>query len=174
VTEVRAEVAGDAAAIRRVLLACFPTSGEADLVGLLRSAGRLSVSLVALTEGAVGYVGFSPVTVASGAIGAGVAPLAVLPEFREHGTAAALVERGLAECRSAGLGWAVVLGDPHYYARFGFEPCADHGLNDEYGGGDAFQVLELLPDALPEGGGRVTYAPEFAEALQARRTTGRS
>ena len=36
------------------------------------------------------------------------------------------------------------------------------GLSDEYGGGDAFQVLELVPGTLPVGAGLVRYAPEFA------------
>ena len=68
----------------------------------------------------------------------------------------------LAECRLAGFGWAVVLGEPAYYARFGFSPASAVGLGDEYGGGPAFQVIELIPGQLPSGAGIVSYAPEFA------------
>ena len=68
----------------------------------------------------------------------------------------------MAACRAAGFGWAVVMGEPAYYARFGFRPASGFGLCDEYGGGSAFQVIELLPGALPSGAGLVRYAPEFA------------
>ncbi len=68
---------------------------------------------------------------------------------------------GLAACRSAGFAWAVVLGSPAYYARFGFRPAAAAGLADEYAGGPAFQCMELTPGGLPIGPGLVRYAPEF-------------
>lgn len=160
---IRAERTNDEEAIRRALEAAFPTPAEARLVALLRAAGRLSASLVAEVDGrVVGHVAFSPVSTDSGATGAGLAPLAVLEEHRGRGVAARLVEAGLAACRSAGFGWAVVLGEPSYYARFGFRPAGAFGLADEYGGGDAFGVLELIPGALPRGAGVVHYAPEFA------------
>jgi putative acetyltransferase len=66
-------------------------------------------------------------------------------------------------CEEAGCGFVVVLGDPAYYRRFGFRPARSFGLSDEYGGGDAFQALELREGAIPPGGGVVRYAPEFPE-----------
>ena len=61
-----------------------------------------------------------------------------------------------------GFGWVVVLGEPEYYSRFGFRPASAFGLSDEYGGGPAFQAVELVAGALPVGAGLVRYAPEFA------------
>jgi putative acetyltransferase len=160
---IRPEQPGDGDAIYAVHAASFPGVDEARLVNLLRDARRLSVSLVAEVDGkVVGHVGFSPVTVASGAIGAGLAPLAVMEPYRRRGVAAELVRAGLAACPEAGFGWAVVLGEPEYYGRFGFRAGADFGLSDEYSGGAAFQAMELLPGALPAGAGLVRYAPEFA------------
>jgi putative acetyltransferase len=160
---VHPERPGDAAAIHAVHAGSFPTDLEASLVDLLRAAGRLPVSLVAEVSGAVvGHVAFSPVTAASGAVGAGLAPLAVSGPYRRQGIAAELVRRGLEACRAAGFGWAVVLGAPAYYSRFGFRPASEFGLSDEYGGGPAFQVVDLVPGALPAGAGLVQYAPEFA------------
>lgn len=104
---------------------------------------------------------------AAGAAGAG-APGAGLARPRSWrptvsgGVGAALVRAGLDSCATAGFGWIVVLGDPAYYARFGFRPAAEAGLRDEYGGGPAFQVLELRAGALPAGAGLARYAPEFA------------
>ncbi len=160
---IRPERPDDVEAIQAVVEQAFPTPQEARLVDLLREAGRLSASLVAEVDGrVVGHVAFSPVSTGSGAVGAGLAPLAVLETHRRRGLAARLVEAGLAACRSAGFGWVVVLGEPAYYARFGFRSAREAGLTDEYGGGDAFQVLELAPGALPKGAGLVRYAPEFA------------
>lgn len=160
---VRPERPGDVAAIHAVHAASFPTDAEARLVSLLRAAGRLSVSLVAEVDGVVvGHVAFSPTSAANGAAGIGLAPIAVLPASRKKGIAARLIESGLAACRSAGFGWAVVLGDPAYYSRFGFRPASSFGLSDEYGGGAAFQALELVAGKLPSGAGLVRYAPEFA------------
>ena len=56
----------------------------------------------------------------------------------------------------------VVLGEPEFYSRFGFKPASTWGLRDEYGGGDAFQALEVRSNAIPSHGGLVRYAPEFA------------
>jgi len=160
---VRPEQTGDVDAIRAIHAASFPTASEARLVDLLRDAGHLSISLVAEVDGEViGHVAFSPVSVASGAVGAGLAPIAMRAAHRRRGIAARLIEAGLDACRSAGFEWAVVLGEPGYYSRFGFRPAQEAGLSDEYGGGPAFQAMELAPGGLPTGAGLVRYASEFA------------
>ena len=143
--------------------ASFPTPVEARLVDLLRAAGRLRVSLVAeIGNVIVGHIAFSPVAAASTAAGAGLAPIAVIEAHRRRGVAAELVRKGLDACRHAGVGWVVVLGDPAYYARFGFRAASEFGLRDDYGGGDAFQGVELIRGALPVGAGLVRYSEEFA------------
>ena len=161
---VRAEEPRDIPAIFAVHCASFATDAEARLVDSLRAAGRLSVSLVAdANDAIVGHVAFSPVSTASGAVGIGLGPLAVLESHRRKGVGARLVDSGLAQFRSAGFGWAVVLGDPAYYARFGFRPASLFGLSDEFNGGPAFQALELMAGQLPLGSGLVRYSAEFAE-----------
>lgn len=163
---IRAETPGDLPQIREVLTASFPSSAEARLVDALRDAGRLRISLVAVErDQVVGHVAFSPVTLAGTDDGLGLAPVAVAPGFRRRGIADRLIREGLAICKDGGCGFAVVLGDPAYYGRFGFEAARRWGLSDEYGGGDAFQALEIRPDSIPEAGGLVRYAPEFAEIV---------
>ena len=162
-TTIRNELVADAPAIYAVHAQSFPSNGEARLVDALRAAGRLTLSLVAEVDGmVVGHVAVSPVTVASGPAGGGIGPVAVAAPHRRQGLAAELMRAALRACPEAGFGWAVVLGDPSYYARFGFRQAGEFGLSDEFHGGAAFQAIELVPGALPRNGGLVRYAPEFA------------
>ena len=159
---IRLESPADRCAIHAVHAACFPTPYEADLVDALRHAGRLSISLVAAQEAeVVGHVAFSPVTAPGGAAGMGLGPVAVLASWRRRGIAAQLIRAGLDQCAESRHGFVVVLGDPRYYQRFGFRPAGRWGWHDEFGGGDAFQALELRPGVIPAGAGAVRYAPEF-------------
>jgi putative acetyltransferase len=163
VVNIRSEEPADNGAIHAVHTASFPTVGEAQLVDALRAARRLCVSLVAVERrDVVGHVAFSPVSVLGATDGVGLAPVAVLPAFRRRGIAEQLIREGLAVCKRLNHGFVVVLGDPSYYRRFGFVPATRWALRDEYGGGDAFQALELRPGGIPAGGGVVRYAPEFA------------
>lgn len=160
---VRSELPSDRVDIHALHVASFPTEAEAVLVDRLRASGSLVVSLVAVGEKQIlGHAAFSPVRTESTADGVGLGPVAVLPEYRWRGIGAVLIRRGLEHCEQRGLGFVVVLGDPQYYQRFGFQPASRFGLRDEFGGGDAFQVLELRPGGLPPEGGLVRYAPEFA------------
>ena len=162
---IRPERDGDAAAVRRVHETAFPTTAEADLVERLRAGGKAVIALVAEDAGSiVGHILFSPVALEplAGTVGLGLAPVAVLPDHEKHGVGRRLIQNGLAECHAWGAGFVVVIGDPPYYGRFGFEPAEKHGLRSEYDAGDSFMVFELVSGALPPSGTLVKYAPEFA------------
>ncbi|MCK5769819.1 N-acetyltransferase [Algiphilus sp.] len=161
---IRPEQAHDADAITAVIETAFRTAPHSDgteqhIVIALRRAGALSVSLVAEVDGdVVGHVAFSPVTVSDGsAHWYGLGPVSVLPAHRNAGIGAALVEAGLAALRDRGAAGCVVLGEPGYYGRFGFEcrpDCVLEGVPPEY-----FQCLAL------EGrhaAGTVTYHAAFS------------
>ncbi len=160
--KIRSEQPRDCGAIRAVHEASFPTPLEARIVDGLRAAGRLSVSFVAEDNGhVVGHVALSPVSIADAEVGLGLGPVAVLPEFRWRGIAAKLIAEGLGECQRIGCGIVVVVGEPEYYGRFGFVSASKHGLRDEFGAGEAFQVMELRAGATRDLSGVVCYAPEF-------------
>jgi putative acetyltransferase len=161
---IRPERPGDAAAVRRLLEATFPTAAEADLVDRLRAGGKAAVALVAEDAGEiVGHIVFSPVTfeppVAVTAFG--LAPMAVLPDHWKHGVGRRLVQNGLAECHARGACLVVVVGEPDYYRRFGFERASRHGLRNELGADDAFMVFLLEAGSHPPPDTLVKYAPEF-------------
>jgi putative acetyltransferase len=163
---IRPESVADADAIFAVHAAAFPTKVEAHLVNALRANEKAAVSLVAELDGAVtGHILFSPVSIDSASAcpnGVGLAPLAVWPLHQRKGIGAQLVEHGLDACRRAGVAFAVVLGEPSYYRRFGFRRGLDHGLQNEYGADEAFMAIELRPGALAGISGLVRYCPEFS------------
>ncbi|MGH7797666.1 MAG: GNAT family N-acetyltransferase [Candidatus Binatia bacterium] len=160
---VRAEVSVDRRSIHDVLARAFPTAQEAILVERLRETGRLLISLVAESEaGIVGHIAFSPVTIdnrASEVIGVGLAPLAVRPDRQRRGVGAQLVSAGLSACKVAGVGFVVLLGEPDYYRRFGFQKASLWGVANIYGVDEPFMALELCPAAIAPG--LLRYAPEF-------------
>jgi putative acetyltransferase len=163
---IRDEQPRDEAAIHAVVAQAFGRETEADLVRSLRVNGKAVVLLVAEEEGQVlGQVLFSPVVIEAAAAGhaaLGLAPLAVLPAFQRLGIGSALVSAGLGRCRELGHTRVVVLGEPAYYARFGFSSAADFSIR--YPGNvprEAFMALALVPGALDGCAGVVRYAAEF-------------
>lgn len=158
-------------AVREVHLRAFENRREeALLVELLHTASAAVVSLVAAAdpEGrVVGHILFSPVQVdgrgSDPPIMVGLAPVAVLPEHQGRGIGAHLIREGLQACREAGYGAAVVLGEPSYYSRFGFERASGRGLGNEYGTDEYFMVAELGNGALDGVVGTVRYREEFRE-----------
>lgn len=161
--KVRLERGGDEGAIRQLVTSCFATAGEAKLVDALREAGELSVSVVCENESEiVGYVALSPVRIEGLVVGAGLGPVAVSQKCRGQGIGAQLVDTALEFARGLGFPIAVVLGEPDYYARFGFRPASQFLLEDTYGGGAAFQALELRAGGKPAEGGVIHYSAPFS------------
>jgi putative acetyltransferase len=163
---IRNEQPGDEAAIHAIVSQAFGRAAEADLLKSLRGKGKAVVSLVAEEEGQVlGQVLFSPIvieTVAAKHAALGLAPLAVLPAFQRLGIGSALVSAGLARCRELGHTRVVVVGEPAYYARFGFSSAAEFGIR--YPGDvprEAFMALALMPSALDGCAGVARYSSEF-------------
>jgi putative acetyltransferase len=163
---IRNEQPGDEAAIHAVVSQAFGRAAEGDLLKSLRGKGKAVVSLVAEEEGQVlGQVLFSPVVIEADAgkhAALGLGPLAVLPAFQRLGIGSALVSAGLARCGDLGHTRVVVLGEPAYYARFGFSPAADFGIR--YPGDvpqQAFMALALVPGALDGCAGVARYSSEF-------------
>src|SRR5262249_32167304 len=99
---IRSEEPQDIAGIHLVNPTAFDSTVEADIVDALRLQARPFVSLAAIdTEGVVGHIAFSPMTIGSHpefAI-AGLAPMAVMPSRQRSGIGTSLVRAGLDECR---------------------------------------------------------------------------
>lgn len=164
---IRDEAPADAAAVAALIDAAFrdhPFSrhDEALIVQRLRERGALTLSLVAqdpATGELLGHVACSPVRIDGQDLGwQGLGPLAVRPDRQRQGMGAALVSAALARLRAAGAAGCVLLGDPAYYARFGF--AAQPGLVLPGVPAAHFQALRL-DAARPLPAGSVAYDAAF-------------
>lgn len=86
-------------------------------------------------------------------------PLAVDPRLQGKGVGRGLVAHSLGEARRLGYRICVVVGEPNYYAPFGFRSAVSQGLVMPGPVEPArFQVLELSPGALEGVTGRLRSA----------------
>ncbi|GAA4884331.1 GNAT family N-acetyltransferase [Actinomycetospora straminea] len=166
---VRRERPGDVPAVRAVVAAAFPVpdgAAEPVEVGLLdrlrADAGWLpAFSLVAVVGDAVvghvvatrGRVGEHPAL--------GLGPIAVRPDHQGRGVGTAMVHAvvGAAEARDEVL--VALLGEPGFYARTGFRPASELGVEaPDPAWGRYFQARALVDDP-PRGPFR--YAAPYDE-----------
>lgn len=161
--QIRLERPSDATTIHALTDAAFkgmPFSDntEARVVDALRAAGALTLSLVATqADDVMGHVAFSPVTI-NGEAGDwyGLGPVSVWPGRQRAGVGQALIREGLRRLQSMGAGGCVLLGDPAYYARFGFQNDPDL----RHAGAPAWAFQRLILNGLPRRGD-VHFHPAF-------------
>jgi putative acetyltransferase len=128
------------------------------IVNALREANQLTISVVAeLDQQIIGHVAISPVEISSGAQHwYGLGPISVAPEYQHQGVGKALIQQSLQQLKQLGAAGCVVLGDPTYYSKFGFQPHESlilEGVPAEY-----FQALSF-DQSIPQG--TVKYHPAF-------------
>jgi putative acetyltransferase len=160
---IRPETPSDHDSIRQILIAAFadhPYSHQTEhlIIEGLRADGALTVSLVAEVDGkVVGQIAFSPVKIdEKDCRWLGLGPVAVTPSLQRQGIGQALVNGGLKTIRDLGAQGCILVGDPAFYRRFGFEN--NPALRME---GVPPEVLMCLPmsDKMLEG--NVTHHPAF-------------
>jgi putative acetyltransferase len=128
---IRDETPGDLEAMARVAKAAFRDNvfspqTEGFILAALRRAGALTLSLVAEDRGrVVGQAAFSPVETSDGSGGwYGAGPVSVAPRRQGQGIGSALMREGLSRLQALGAAGCLLVGDPCFYDRFGFAPCA--------------------------------------------------
>jgi putative acetyltransferase len=161
---VRSECPQDFAAIRLVNEAAFGRRGEADLVDALRDESAMLHSFVAeRARQIVGHALFSRLFIEAdgGPVAAvALAPVAVLPANQGAGIGAQLIHHGLNRLREDGEKIVLVLGEPRYYARFGFSAEKAQRLITPFPP-ESYMALEFSSAALNGIHGRVRYAAAF-------------
>lgn len=163
--DIRAASATDVPAIDALLRASFPSPDEAGLVRQLCVDGDMILMLVAtIGDRLVGTVAFSrmEVEVAGTSVAAvALAPLAVDRDHRREGVGEALVLAGLQRLEQAGVVLCFVLGEPAYYARFGFAADLASGFASPYAG-PYFMAAALQGGLMPCGArGAARHAGAF-------------
>ena len=169
--QIRESTSGDTAGIVAMYPRAFPDEDLVQVVTALLDDPPIRTSLVAtIDREIVGNVIFTTCVVnGSDASLALLAPLAVAPDHQRRGIGSALVREGLARLAKDGIAVVLVLGDPAYYSRFGFEPeCGiDTPLPIPTEWRDAWQSLSLIEDGEIHGGPLVVPEPWNQPALWA-------
>jgi putative acetyltransferase len=161
---IRLEKSGDIQSIHNITVTAFLDASHTDhteqfIVKALRDSGALTISFVAEDSAQiVGHVALSPVAISDGSNDwYGLGPISVIPNEQGKGIGSKLMHAAIAELKSHKANGCVLLGNPNYYRRFGFEPIDGLVLPDvppEY-----FQAL-LLRGTHPKG--IVTYHESFS------------
>ena len=161
---VRPVAEADAAGVRVVLTAAFPTGAEADLVEHLTRDADLVLGFVAIDEGqVVGFAAFSRMAVVADEArvpALALGPVAVLPAVQRRGIGGRLIEAGLAAANGRGVPLVFVLGDPDFYGRFGFRTQTAAPFASAYAGPDF--MAQWLSSPRAPASGRADHAPAFA------------
>jgi putative acetyltransferase len=161
--ETRREQASDIPAIRDLNKRAFAQDQEANIIDALRANGAARLSLVAtLEDRVIGHIMYSPLEVGP-MTGAGLGPMAVLPEHQHQGVGSKLIESGNQQLREAGCPFIVVVGHADYYPRFGFRPARPLGITCEWDvPDDVFLLLMLDPGKMQGVSGMAKYRREFS------------
>ncbi|KAK2594665.1 hypothetical protein QQS21_007641 [Conoideocrella luteorostrata] len=163
---------------------------EEQIVNDLRAAKALKLSLVAAFEKnsapnsnepqeqdesigrgqIVGHVAFSPVRITATNLNSendenrqgwiGLGPLSVDPSYQRQGIGTRLVQTGLQMVKDSGARGCVLLGNPRYYERFGFENTSNlrvEGVPQKH-----FMVLAFR-DTIPRG--TVSFHDAFSQSM---------
>jgi len=110
-----------------------------------------------------GYAAFPRLSVEDAArpyYAVGLAPVAVMPGRQRLGIGGALIRKGYRLLAAKGFSIIFVLGDPAYYARFGYDRAAAMPFESDHVG-PRFTALRLNESA-PRGG-KVRYPAAFAQ-----------
>lgn len=169
--EIRVEEPGDYAGVSSVHDLAFKRPDEGILVEKIRKSDTFipELSFVAVAGNQiVGHVIFSRVYIdaASGSKPVlALAPLAVHPEYQGKGVGTKLTNAGIKKAKQLGWRAMIVLGQPTYYPRFGFEPATEYGIECPFPLNDpnAFMAMELHDEGLDDASGTVVYPSFFSE-----------
>ena len=161
--QIRTEFSGDSVAITVVIDAAFQgkpyaEGDESELVLRLRELGDVALSLVATVSDEV--VGQAVFTIAKleGESGHWYAlgPIAVMPSYQGKGVGSALVRAGFRHLLEIGAFGCILVGDPNFYRRFGFELSPENCPDDQP---KEYFMVKLLGDVAPVG--KFSFHPAF-------------
>ena len=121
--KIRESLPSDDDGIEQLYADAFPNEDLSALVREILHLGQGVLSLVAICEnGIAGHVCFTFCQIERQKEKVALlAPLAVTPNLQKQGIGSALVRTGFKEIEKSKIAYVLVLGDPDFYARFGFK-----------------------------------------------------
>ncbi|MDW4092859.1 MULTISPECIES: GNAT family N-acetyltransferase [Staphylococcus] len=142
---------------------------EQNLVAKLRNAPEYNYELEVVAKNndgdVVGHIMLSEITVINGTkryTVLALAPLSVLPEYRNKGLGKALIQAVEERAKTQDYTTIIVLGDPKYYNQFGYEPAADYDITCPFDVPSEYFMVKFLWDQLLEQPqGDVVYSEAF-------------
>ncbi|MEM7556240.1 MAG: N-acetyltransferase [Cyanobacteria bacterium P01_A01_bin.84] len=163
---IRPETSSDYPEIKQVNILAFGRESEAKLVEKIRnSKGYIpQLSLVAEIEGViVGYIMLSYINLLEdeSILVLALAPVAVLPKFQRQGIGSALIREGIKKADSVGEAMIIVLGEPEFYSRFGFECSLNFGIESPFEVPARFFMVKSLQKYNQSYRGKVVYSEAF-------------
>lgn len=164
--DIRCESSANYAAIAEVNILAFGQENEARLIEKIRdSQGYIpELSLVAEVDGAiVGHILFSYIDLIDqeSLKVLALAPLAVIPQFQRRGIGSALVQAGLEKANAIKEALVIVLGHPHFYTRFGFQPSVNYKITSPFPVPEDVFMVKPLETYQEKYQGKVVYPPAF-------------
>lgn len=161
--QIRDEQPDDAPGIATLLRGVFDGDLEATLVEQLRAGGEYAFSMVADCGGEIaGHAGFARAAIETkkGTLAViWLVPVGVGAAYQARGIGSAVVREGLERCRAQGFDYAVVVGNPDYYQRFGFGPAPE--LQSRFAG-EALMLAPLGGDESAAPAGKLVEPRAFA------------
>ncbi|RIP34704.1 N-acetyltransferase [Staphylococcus gallinarum] len=142
---------------------------EQELVVRLREAPEYNYELevVAKNENGdvVGHIMLSEVKIVNDTktyVALALAPLSVLPEYRNKGLGKALIQAVEERVKALGYTTIVVLGDPNYYSKFGYEEAETYSIDNPFDvQSEYFMVKFLWDQVIDRPAGTVVYPESF-------------
>lgn len=169
---IRPELKDDYASIFAVHESAFKRTIEAELVNRLRTTNyyHSELSLVAEEDSeVVGHILFTRVVIKDSNKtypALALAPVGIKEAFQRKGIGSLLVEEGLKKAKYLGHKAVIALGDPKYYARFGFEQASTYEITPPASfPEEAFLIKKLSPEDL-EFKGQVLYPVQFNMVIE--------
>jgi predicted N-acetyltransferase YhbS len=166
---LRPEQEADFPAIYDLVKTAFETArvssgDEQNFVNRLRAGGSYIPELALVAAEAGRLIGHIMLTRTSVETAAGsqplllLGPLAVVLERRSQGLGANLVHEALRLAQAQGHTAVILVGDPAYYSRLGFQPASHFGISNTNGIPDAnVMAYELIPGAIRDLQGAISF-----------------
>lgn len=169
---IRPEKKAEYEMVHTIHQSAFKRDIEAQLVDRLRKTNYYHSELSLVIEednDLLGHLLFTRVVIKDGNKtfpALALAPVGIKADYQGKKLGTQLVEEGLKKAKYLGHKLVIVLGDPKFYTRFGFESAANFEITPPAGfPEEAFLVAKLCPEEI-DIKGQVLYPVQFNMTLK--------